>query len=343
MIIDLLRPTPSESWKLCLMFRLGARIVPCIDVLLGIALIVCLLMIRMPPCLGTCTGCVAVLHIETARETHVHVGVSFDGVGVHRGRVSCGHADSRCSWDKSWHDARTHSSLARRIVGEWGAWSLASTWTDDRCTSASPTSGPSASLHVATWLKDSNCRNVEMRKRGIVCRGQVTRCVCVRVSCHLLHHCLLVGVQLVDSCSYQRCCRCCRRCGELTLRGECSHLRYHHCRIGIFVIIQFFENCKRILHVSVLTRCVSCRVESALIRFLDERLQVDPDFICCHLVVPFFKIVLVQSTSKEQSDGVVQELHWGVRVAPECHYFLTILDPTEKNIGCIDGRVRAAK
>jgi hypothetical protein len=211
--------------------------------------------------------------------------------------VSCGHADSRCSRDKSWHDARTHSSLAHQIVGEWGAWSSASTWTDDRGASASPTSGPSASLCVPTWLKGSNCRDVEMCKRGIVCRGQVTRCVRVRIGCHLLHHCLLVGVQLVDSCCHRGCCRCCRRCGELTLRGECSHLRYHRCH-GIFVVIRFFENCKRILHVSVLTRCVACRVESALIRFLDERLQVDPDFICRRLAVPFFKIALVQSASE---------------------------------------------
>jgi hypothetical protein len=95
MIIYLLRPTPSEGRKLRLVLHLGASIVPRVDVLWGIALIVCLLMICTPPHLGTCTGCVSVLHIETALETHVHVGVSFDNVGVHRGRVSCGHADSR--------------------------------------------------------------------------------------------------------------------------------------------------------------------------------------------------------------------------------------------------------
>ena len=201
MIIYLLRPTPSESRKLRLVLRLGASIVPRIDVLLGIASIVCLLMICTPPRLGTCTGCVSVLHIETARETHVHVGVSFDDVGVHRGRVSCGHADSRCSRDKSWHDACTHSSLARRIVGEWGAWSSASPLNDYAGgPSAPPASGPSASLRVSTWLEGSNGRNVEMRKGWILCRGQVTRCVRVRIGCHLLHHCLLVGVQLVDSC-----------------------------------------------------------------------------------------------------------------------------------------------
>ena len=202
MIIYLLCPTPSEGWKLRLVLCLGASIVPRVDVLLGIASIICLLMICTPPRLGTCTGCVSVLHIETARETHVHVGVSFDDVGVHRGRVSCGHADSRCSRDKSWHDARTHSSLVRRIVGEWGAWSSASTLNDYAGgPSATPASGPSASLRVSTWLEGSNGRNVEMRKGGILCCGhQGTRCVRVRIGCHLLHHCLLVGVQLVDSC-----------------------------------------------------------------------------------------------------------------------------------------------
>jgi hypothetical protein len=200
MIIYLLRPTPSEGQKLRLVLRLGASIVPRVDVLLGIASIVCLLMICTPPRLGTCTGCVSVLHIETARETHVHDDLSFDDVGVHRGRVSCGHADSRRSRDKSWNDACTHPSLARRIVGEWGAWSSASTWIDDRGSFAMPTSGPSASLRVSTWLKGSNVRNVEMRKGGNVCHGQVTCSVRVHIGCHLLHHCLLVGVQLVDSC-----------------------------------------------------------------------------------------------------------------------------------------------
>ena len=155
MIIDLLRPTPSESRKLRLVLCLGASIIPRIDVLLGIASIVCLLMICTSPRLGTCAGCVSVLHIETARETHIHVCVSFDDVGVHRGRVSCGRADSRRSWDKNWHDARTHSSLARRIVGEWGAWCSASTLNDDaRGPSATPASGPSASsLCISTWLE----------------------------------------------------------------------------------------------------------------------------------------------------------------------------------------------
>ncbi len=56
----------------------------------------------------------------------------------------------------------------------------------------------------------------------------------------------------------------------------------------------------------MLTRRVSCRVESALIHFLDERLEVDPYFVCRRLAVPFFKIALVQPTSEEQSDGAAQ-------------------------------------
>ena len=66
MIIYLLRPTLSDGQKLHLVLCLGASIVPRIDVLLGITWIVCLLMVCMPPRLGTCTGCVAVLHIEAA-------------------------------------------------------------------------------------------------------------------------------------------------------------------------------------------------------------------------------------------------------------------------------------
>ncbi len=203
MIIYLLRPTPSEGRKLHLVFCLGVSIVPHVDVLLGIAPIVCLLVICMPPCLGTCSGCVFVLHIKTARETHVYVDVSFDDVGVHWCRVPCSPADSRHSRDKTWHDARTHSSLARRIVGEWGARGSASTWNDDRGPSATPTSVPSASLRVSTWLKSSNGWNVEIHKGEIVYRGRVTRCVRVRIGCHLLHHRLLVGVQLLDSCCDQ--------------------------------------------------------------------------------------------------------------------------------------------
>jgi len=128
MIIYLLRPTPSEvRRKLRLVLRLSTHIVPRIDVLMGIARIVCLLMICTPPRLGTCSGFVAVLHIKTARETHVHVAVSFDDVGVHWGRVWCSRVDPRHSRDKSWHDAHTHPTLARQIVGEWGAWCSAST------------------------------------------------------------------------------------------------------------------------------------------------------------------------------------------------------------------------
>jgi hypothetical protein len=179
---------------------LGASIVPHVDVLLGIAPILCLLVICTPPRLGTCSGCVSVLHIETTRETHVRVVVSFDDVGVHWCHVPCSRADSWHSRDKNWRDACTYSSLARQIVGEWGAWSSASTWNDDRGPSAMPTSGPSASQRISTWLKGSNGWNVEMRKGGFVYRGRVTHCVCICIGCHLLHHCLLVGVQLLDSC-----------------------------------------------------------------------------------------------------------------------------------------------
>ena len=155
MITYLLRPTPSEGQKLHLVLRLGASIVPHINVLLGITSIVCILMVCTPPRLGTCMGCVAVLHIEAAQETHIHVAVSFDNVGVHWGRVSCSHANSRDSRDKSWHDACTHTTLACRIVGKWSVWCSASTWNDARGPSATPTSMPSGSLCISTWLEGS--------------------------------------------------------------------------------------------------------------------------------------------------------------------------------------------
>ena len=80
MTIYLFCPTPSEVRKLCLVLCLSASIVPRVDVLLGIALIVCFLMIGTSLRLGTRPGCVAVFHIEFTQETHVHVAVSFDDV-----------------------------------------------------------------------------------------------------------------------------------------------------------------------------------------------------------------------------------------------------------------------
>ncbi len=153
MIIYLLCPTPSEGWKLRLVLRLCASIVSRVNVLLGIAPIVCLLMIDPPPRLGTCTGCVAVLHIETAQETHIHVAVSFDDVGVHWCRVSCSRANSRRSRDKSWHDACTRSTMACRIVCEWGAYCSASTWNNAR--------GPSRHAHVRAVCLPARFRLVE--------------------------------------------------------------------------------------------------------------------------------------------------------------------------------------
>ena len=154
MIIYLLRPTLSEGRKLHLVLHLGASIVPHIDVLLGITSIICLLMVCMPPRLGTCMGCVAVLHIKAAQETHVHVAVSFDDVGVHWGRVSCSRADFRDSRDKIWHDAHTHTTLMHRIVGEWSAWCSAYTWNDARARPPRPRPGLLAPCAFPPGWKD---------------------------------------------------------------------------------------------------------------------------------------------------------------------------------------------
>ena len=78
MTLYLLCPTPSEVRKLRLVLCLSASITPRVDVLLGIALIVCFLMIGTSLCLGTRPGRVAIFHIESTRETHIHVSVFFD-------------------------------------------------------------------------------------------------------------------------------------------------------------------------------------------------------------------------------------------------------------------------
>ncbi len=80
MTIYLLCPTPSEVRKLRLVLCLSASIVPRVDVLLGIAPIVCFLMIGTSPRLGTRHGHVTIFHIESTQETHVHVAVSFEDV-----------------------------------------------------------------------------------------------------------------------------------------------------------------------------------------------------------------------------------------------------------------------
>jgi hypothetical protein len=156
MTIYLLRPTLSEVWKLRLVLHLSASIVPCVDVLLGIAPIVCFLMFGTSPCLGTRPGCVAIFHIESTRETHVHVAVSLDNVGIHRGRVSCSRDASLYSWYKGWHNAPAYLTLAHCIVGKWSAWCAAFTWDDYRGTYSTTTPWPSAALCVPTWLEASN-------------------------------------------------------------------------------------------------------------------------------------------------------------------------------------------
>ena len=67
MTIYLLCPTPSEVRKLRLVLRLSASIVPHVDVLLGIAPIVCFLMIGTSP-LGTHPGRVAIFYIESTQK-----------------------------------------------------------------------------------------------------------------------------------------------------------------------------------------------------------------------------------------------------------------------------------
>ena len=183
MTIYLLRPTPSEVWKLRLVLCLSASIIPRVDVLLGIAPIVCFLMIGMSPCLGTC---VAILHIEFTRETHIHVAVSFDDVEVHRDRITCRRDASRCSRYKGWHNAPAHPTLARRAVGKWGVWCAVSAGDDCRGASSTPKPWPSASTCGPPWLEASNGWNVEMGEGGVLYRRRVTRSIhiiCCIIAC----------------------------------------------------------------------------------------------------------------------------------------------------------------
>ncbi len=200
MTIYLLCPTPSEVRKLQLVLCLSASVIPRVDVFLGIVLIVRFLIIGTLPRLGTRPGRVAIFHIKFTRETRIHVAVSFVDVGIHRGRITCSRDASRCSGYKGWHNAPAHPTLAHCVVGKWGAWYAVSTGDNCRGASSTPMPRPSASACVPTWLEASNGWNVEMREGGVLYRRRVTRSIRVCICHHLLHHCLLIVVQLGDSC-----------------------------------------------------------------------------------------------------------------------------------------------
>ena len=197
MTIYRLCPTLSEVRKLRLVLCLSARIVPHVDVLLGIAPIVCFLMIGTSTRLGTRPGRVTIFHIESTQETHVHVVVSFEDVGIHRGRISCSCDASRYY---RWHYAPANPTLVCCVVSNWGAWCSVSTRDNFRGTYSTSTPRPSAASGVPTWMEASNGRNGKMREGGVLYRGRVARIVRVCICHHLLHYRLLVVVQLGDSC-----------------------------------------------------------------------------------------------------------------------------------------------
>jgi hypothetical protein len=104
-----------------------------------------------------------------------------------------------------------------------------------------------------------------------------------------------------------------------------------HVNVNIIVIIGvIYEGGKRILHISVLAGHVCRGVEAALVRFLDERIQVGRD-----LMIPLFEIALVQAASKKESDGIVKELHESVWIVPQYVDLLTILDSAEEDFRCV--------
>ena len=128
-------------------------------------------MIGMSPRLGTCPGRVAIFHIESTQETHIHFAVSLDDVGIHRGCVLCSRDASRYSRYKGWHNAPVHPILACCVVGKWGAWCAASSEDNYRGAYSRPLPRPSAALCVPTWLEASNGWNVEMREGGLCTAG----------------------------------------------------------------------------------------------------------------------------------------------------------------------------
>jgi hypothetical protein len=66
MKIYLLRPTPSEVGKLRLVLRLGACVIPCVNVRLGIVAVVRLLVVGAPPFSGARARGVPILDVKSA-------------------------------------------------------------------------------------------------------------------------------------------------------------------------------------------------------------------------------------------------------------------------------------
>ena len=71
------RPTPSHRWVLRLVHGPRTCVVSRVNVLLRICTRETNLMVWTTPLLWACAAAVAILDIETAGETHVHVRVSF--------------------------------------------------------------------------------------------------------------------------------------------------------------------------------------------------------------------------------------------------------------------------
>jgi hypothetical protein len=79
-----------------------------------------------------------------------------------------------------------------------------------------------------------------------------------------------------------------------------------------------------------------CRgVEAALVPFLDERLQINPDLVSRDLTIPLFEIALVQAASKKELDDVVKKLCGSVGIVPQYLDLLTILDSAEEDSRCV--------
>ncbi len=99
----------------------------------------------------------------------------------------------------------------------------------------------------------------------------------------------------------------------------------------------------RILHIPVLASGVAHGIEGALVGLLDERLEHDPHLVGRQLLIPLFKVPLVEATPQEQPNCIVEWLHGGVGAIPECLNLLAILNTVEEYFWCIQWEVHTAK
>ncbi len=178
------------------MLALGVSIVPSIDVLLGIALVGCLMMVGMPLSIAARLRGVPVFDVKTMREAIIHIVVALDDVGVRWGGVS-GITRQTRDWDK-WGNTHANASseevLSRSRVYVGHAVAMAAL---TRCSfpSTMSTSTPYTATPLPPLLEVTNLRDVKLcgRDKRRCLPGVHARLVSGSVGVrHHLHHRLLV-------------------------------------------------------------------------------------------------------------------------------------------------------